>query len=133
MVTDAVPLGECGRALVVKPGPQGEAQLAAPVVSVLKQRAPHLEVEVLVHPTLGWTRILQLRKRRYDLLVNLSDEPRAAWLARLLGARWRVGPAVPQRGRFWRNSFTHLYPRARGRAQVDLDLDALRRIGVQPA
>ena len=132
MVSDAVPLRECGRALVVKPGPQGEAHLAAPVVSMLKARAPHMEVDALVYSTLGWGRILQLRKRRYDLLVNLSDEPRAAWLARLLGARWSVGPAVPQRGRFWRKSFTHLYPRARGRAPLDLDLDALRRIGVQP-
>ncbi len=48
MVSDAVPLRECGRALVVKPGPQGEAQLAAPVVALLKARAPHMEVDALV-------------------------------------------------------------------------------------
>ena len=132
MVSDAVPLGECARALVVKLGQEGDVRLAAPVVSVLKARAPHMEVDALVEATLGWARILQLRKRRYDLLVNLSDAPRGAWLARLLGARWRVGPVVAERGRFGRRSFTHLYPRARGRAPADLDLDALRRIGVQP-
>ena len=133
MVSDAVPLGECARALVVKLGQEGDVRLTAPVVSLLKARAPHMEIDALVYATLGWVRILRLRKRRYDLLVNLSDEPCSAWLARLLGARWRVGPAMPQRGRFWRKSFTHVYPRARGRAPVDLDLDALRRIGVQPA
>jgi heptosyltransferase-3 len=39
---------------------------------------------------------------------------------------------MPDRGGFWRKSFTHLYPIARRRHQVEVDLDALRRIGVQP-
>jgi heptosyltransferase-3 len=75
-----------------------------------------------------------LRARRYDLLVHLSEHPRGAWLARLLGARYRVAPAVPGRGALWRSSFTHLFatPRNGRRHQVELNLDALRRIGVQP-
>jgi heptosyltransferase-3 len=132
MVRDAVPLGECARALVVKRGQEGDARLAAPVVSVLKAHAPHMEIDVLHEGTLGLGRVLQLRKRGYDLMVNLSDEPRTAWLSRLLGARWRVGPAMPERGRFWKKSFTHLYPRVPRRPPLELDLDALRRIGVQP-
>jgi heptosyltransferase III len=41
---------------------------------------------------------------------------------------------MPGRGKFWRNSFTHLYPLVTGnrRHQVELNLDALRRIGLQP-
>jgi heptosyltransferase-3 len=41
---------------------------------------------------------------------------------------------MPRRGRFWAGSFTHLYPMVGGgrRHQVELNLDALRRIGVQP-
>jgi len=41
---------------------------------------------------------------------------------------------MPRRGRFWRKSFTHFYPLVGGgrRHQVELNLDALRRIGVQP-
>jgi heptosyltransferase-3 len=76
-----------------------------------------------------------LRARRYDLLVHLTEQPRGAWLARSLGARASVAPAVPGRGAFWVRSFTHLYPLAHNgrRHKVEAYLDALRRIGVQPA
>ena len=75
-----------------------------------------------------------LRARRYDLLVHLTEQPRGAWLARSLGARCSVAPVVPGRGNFWARSFTHLYPLARNgrRHKVEANLDALRRIGVQP-
>ena len=75
-----------------------------------------------------------LRARRYDLLVHLTEQPRGAWLARSLGARVRIAPVVPGRGAFWARSFTHLYPLARNgrRHKVEANLDALRRIGVQP-
>jgi heptosyltransferase-3 len=76
-----------------------------------------------------------LRARRYDLLVNLTEHPRGAWLARLLGPRWSVAPEQPHRGRLWRKSFTHLYrlPRGGRRHAVEVNLDALRRIGIYPA
>ncbi|MEW6688964.1 MAG: putative lipopolysaccharide heptosyltransferase III [Pseudomonadota bacterium] len=75
-----------------------------------------------------------LRARRYDLLVHLSEQPRGAWLARTLGARYSVAPAVAGRGAFWQGSFTHFYALARNghRHQVEANLDALRRIGLQP-
>ncbi|HLX80302.1 MAG TPA: putative lipopolysaccharide heptosyltransferase III [Burkholderiales bacterium] len=75
-----------------------------------------------------------LRARRYDLLVHLTEQPRGAWLARGLGARYSVAPVVPGRGRVWARSFTHLYPLARNgrRHKVETNLDALRRIGLQP-
>ena len=75
-----------------------------------------------------------LRARRYDLIVHLTEQPRGAWLARTLGARYRVAPIVAGRGAFWRGSFTHLYPRAGNgrRHRVEANLDALRRIGLQP-
>src|SRR3954469_16235644 len=77
----------------------------------------------------------KMRKRNYDLVVHLCEHPRGAWLARTLGARWSVAPVVPDRGRFWTNSFTHFFPLPKNgrRHQVELNLDALRRIGVQPA
>jgi heptosyltransferase-3 len=75
-----------------------------------------------------------LRARRYDLIVHLTEQPRGAWLARTLGARYSVAPVVPGRGAFWAGSFTHLYPLARNgrRHKVEANLDALRRIGLQP-
>jgi heptosyltransferase III len=76
-----------------------------------------------------------LRARRYDLLVTLTENPRGAWLARLLAPRWSVAPEQPHRGRLWRRSFTHLYrlPRGGRRHAVEVNLDALRRIGIYPA
>src|SRR4051812_2943790 len=74
-----------------------------------------------------------LRQKDYDLIVHLSEHPRGAWLSRMLGARFSVAPAVRHRGRFWRKSFTHLYPIAARRHEVEVNLDALRRIGLQPA
>ena len=82
------------------------------------------------------TRLLAaLRARGYDLIVHLTDQMRGAWLARALGARYRVAPVAPGRGAFWADSFTHLYPLAGNgrRHKVEANLDALRRIGVQPA
>lgn len=163
MVRDAVPVGECGRALVVKLRHHGDVLLAAPVLSVLKAHAPRMEIDALVydetapmlagHPALSqlhavgrkWRslgvfdqlslerRLLQqLKARRYDLLVHLTEHPRGAWLARWLGVRYSVAPVQTQRGRWWRTSFTHFYPQVRNRHQVEVHLDALRRIGVQP-
>jgi len=76
-----------------------------------------------------------LRERRYELLVHLCEQPRGAWLARGLGARHSVAPRIAARGSFWQKSFTHLYPLLNNgkRHQVELNLDALRRIGIQPA
>jgi len=82
-----------------------------------------------------WRLFSTLLARRYELIVHLCEHPRGAWLARTLGARWSVAPAVPGRSRFWERSFTHLYalPKNGRRHQVELNLDALRRIGLQPA
>src|SRR4051812_10444039 len=132
MVKDAVPLGECGRALVVKLRHHGDVLLAAPVLSVLKAHAPQLEVDALVyddtapmlegHPALSRLHVVgrrwraegvlsrirregallaDLKTRRYDLLVHLSEQPRGAWLARALRVRWAVAPINADRGWFW--------------------------------
>lgn len=81
-----------------------------------------------------WTLFSTLRARNYDLIVHLCEHSRGAWLARHLGARWSVAPAKPERSAVWEKSFTHLYPLPRNgrRHQVELNLDALRRIGLQP-
>ena len=160
MVKDAVPLGECGRALVVKLRHHGDVLLAAPVLSVLNARG--LEVDALVyddtapmlagHPALaelfvvgrkwrdaGLARLglerrlfASLRARAYGLIVHLTEHPRGAWLARTLGARYSVAPNAPDRGPFWRGSFTHYFPSIPLRHMVEVNLDALRRIGIQP-
>jgi heptosyltransferase-3 len=81
-----------------------------------------------------WSLLSRLRGRHYDLVVHLTEHPRGAWLARLAGARYSVAPKAGGRGGWWNRSFTHLYalPRAGCRHMVEINLDALRRIGVQP-
>jgi heptosyltransferase III len=81
-----------------------------------------------------WQLLRRLRGRRYDLIVALSDKPRIAWLARLTGARYAVTADRADRPPFWRRSFSHFYPVARGntRHTVETHLDALRRIGIWP-
>ncbi len=76
-----------------------------------------------------------LRARGYDLIVHLTEHPRGAWLTRLLRPRYAVARELPHAHWLWRSSFSHYYrlPRARPRHTVECNLDALRRLGLQPA
>ncbi len=166
MLKDAIDLNTVRRALVVKLRHHGDVLLTSPVFTVLKNRAPHLELDALVyaetapmlsgHPAIhaihtvdrGWKerglgyalaqewRLLRtLRARRYDLLVHLTENPRGAWLAVLLAVPYAVVRDYrPRRGRLWHAAFTHRYRiPARPRHTVEIHLDALRRLGIQPA
>jgi heptosyltransferase-3 len=75
-----------------------------------------------------------LKRRRYDLLVHLTEHPRGLTLARLLHPRFAVTRERERHARLWRRHFTHFYrlPRATPRHAVEANLDALRRIGVYP-
>lgn len=166
MLKDAIDLALIRRVLVVKLRHHGDVLLASPVFSVLKNHAPHLEIDALVyrdtaemlslHPavsqlhsidrkwksaglaaqlTAEWGLLSALRARRYDLIIHLTEHNRGAWLTRLLGARYGVAESLREKGWFWRNSFSHRFPipRANSRHRVELNLDALRRIGVYPS
>lgn len=79
-----------------------------------------------------WRLLQSLRARRYDLVIHLTEHKRGAWLTRLLKPRWSVAPK--QKSGFWRKSFTHFTPWANNphRHTVETNLDALRRLGMQP-
>ena len=166
MLKDAIDLSAVRRVLVIKLRHHGDVLLTSPVFSVLKNHAPHLEIDALVyqdtaemlslHPAISqlhgidrkwksagilaqakaeWQLLSTLRARHYDLIVHLTEHNRGAWLTRLLGARYGVAAKLPDKGRFWRNSFTHFnafVSRGNARHTVETHLDALRRIGVQP-
>lgn len=165
MLKDAIDLTLLRRVLVIKLRHHGDVLLASPVFSVLKNHAPHLEVDALVyqdtaqmlslHPAIAavhgidrnwkkqglleqtraeWQLLSRLRARDYDLVIHLTEHNRGAWLTRLLGVPHGVARKMPERGRFWRGSFSHFYPfpRANPRHTVELNLDALRRIGLYP-
>lgn len=82
-----------------------------------------------------WALLSRLRAREFDLLIHLTEHPRGLTLARLLRPRWAVTRERERGGRAWRRSFTHFYkvPARTERHVVEQNLDALRRIGVQPA
>jgi len=162
---DAIDLTRLRRALVIQLRHHGDVLLTSPVFTVLKNRAPALEIDALVyaetremldfHPAIAqvhvarrdwkdlgaltrfareWRLFRALRSRSYDLVVHLSEHPRGAWLARSLGARYAVAPDFARKPPLWKKSFTHLVPlppHAR-RHRVEINLDALRRIGIQP-
>lgn len=165
MLKDGVDLHSIRRVLVTKLRHHGDVLLASPVFSVLKNHAPHVEVDALVYAdtaamlagnpavsqifcidrdwkTLGlagqarreWELLQRLRQRKYELLIHLSEHPRGAWLARLLSPRHSVAARHPRVRDWWKNSFTHIYPLPMNgrRHVVETNLDALRRIGLQP-
>jgi len=74
----------------------------------------------------------QLRARQYQLVVHLTNHWRGAWLSQALRPRWSVAPE--RDSRFWRWCFSHLYklPQGTPRHTVELNLDALRRLGIYP-
>ncbi len=171
MLNDAINLDTIKRVLVIKLRHHGDVLLTSPVFQVLKNHAPHLEVDALVyhdtremlteHPAISevftidreWKHmgvitqasrelslLRALRKREYDLVLHLTEHPRGAWLTRLLRPQYAVAQRAQgiNEGRdssWWKSSFTHTYPtpRATFRHTVESNLDALRRLDVQPA
>jgi heptosyltransferase-3 len=87
----------------------------------------------------GERKLMQgLRARRYDLLLHLTEHPRGLTLSRALKPRFavtRARAASGDRAWLWQRYFTHFYklPRNTPRHTVETNLDALRRIGVQPS
>lgn len=81
-----------------------------------------------------WRLQRALRARRYDLLIHLTEHPRGLALAMLLNPRYAVTRERAAGERIWRSRYTHFYrlPKSTPRHAVEANLDALRRIGIQP-
>ena len=89
---------------------------------------------LLTQATAEWALWRTLKSRGYDLVVHLSDHRRGMWLAKTLAATFSVAPARPGDTR-WADAFSHLYSLPRQgnmRHTVEVNLDALRRLGVFP-
>jgi lipopolysaccharide heptosyltransferase II len=107
---------------------------AAPVV----QGNPHL-TEIIVAPKReGFGRLRddlalarELRRRKFDLAIDLHGGPRSAWLTWASGAPSRIGYAI--KGRSW--MYTHVVPRAADlapRHSVVNQWDLLEPLGIGP-
>lgn len=110
------------------------AYLVEPPAEAVVRGNPHLD-EVIVAPRpRGLARLgadlrlaRQLRRARYDLVIDLHGGPRSAWLARATGAPRRIGYAIP--GRTWMYTTAVARPKAlRRRHSVVNQWDLLEAI-----
>jgi len=64
------------------------------------------------------------RKRRYDIVINLTEGDRGAQIALFSKAKIRVG--YPNKNKIFKNAFTHHLPRLGLKHTIESNLDALR-------
>ena len=146
--------GAPGRVLVIKLRYLGDVLLSTPVLTALRTAFPEARLSMLVNsgteailtenPHLDEVLIVErsrsplrqfrfasaLRRRRFDLVVDLTDGDRAAILSRVTGAAVRVGF---NRGDRWRGRlYTHLVPVRRQEpiSMVRQHLMALETVGI---
>jgi lipopolysaccharide heptosyltransferase II len=136
----------------------GDVVLTTPLIGALRRRYPNAQLTyvveaaaapvirrnrnltdiVVVPRTSGLARVMddlalagRLRRRRFDIAIDLHGGPRAAWLAWSSGAPVRVGYRI--RGRSW--MYTHIVPRPRDEAPrptVANQWDLLAPLGLEP-
>ncbi|MBA2302735.1 MAG: glycosyltransferase family 9 protein [Acidobacteria bacterium] len=137
----------------------GDVVFTTPIPRALKRAYPGVKVSYLVEeaaaPVLATNRFIddlivvrrsrglrrmlddvllaaQLRRARYDIVLDLHGGPRSSWLAWASGARQRIGYAVP--GRSWMYTTTIARPRElRARHSVRNQWDLLEAITARHA
>jgi len=155
----AMPTPNDQHILVIKLKQPGDVLVSTPVIAALKEAWPGCRLTYLVprgaedmvsgHPKLDgllvmdrrgqtWgqtlTFIRDLRRQRFDLVLELSGGDRGAICAWLTGARARLGFQRPRQP-FWqrRGCFTRLLPRPPVKMHmVDQNLEAVRALGIEP-
>lgn len=139
------------RVLVIKPRAIGDVLLSTSVLPGLRRAFPSASIDFLVEafaaPVLegnpfidnvlsyntakdsSVSIISRVRGNNYNLVIDLFANPRTAVITRLSGARYRVG--FPFK---WRRYAYNIIvtPRSGDVHNVEFNLDALRRIGIEP-
>ena len=98
--------------------------------------SPHVDQLIVAARRRGWRRftddlqlVRQLRRRRFDVVIDFHGGPRSSWLAWASGAPRRIGYAV--RGRTWMYSERISRPRElRSRHSVENQWDLLRPLDI---
>lgn len=125
----------------------GDVIVTTPVIDVLRRQFPDARIEFLVEPAAApvldsypglderlifekskyWFWVRELRRRRYDWVLDFMNNPRTAQLSWFSRAPVRVGFVVP----FWSLVYTHRVPRPRGEVYaVQNKFALLRPMGV---
>lgn len=125
----------------------GDVIVTTPVIDVLRRQFPAARLEFLVEPAAAplldhypglderlvfekskfWFWLRELRRRRYDWVLDFMNNPRTAQLAWATGAPVRVGFVVP----FWSLVYTHRVARPTGDIYaVQNKFSLLHRLGI---
>lgn len=135
--------------LIIKPRAIGDVLLSIPVLNNLKQQFPKLHIDFLceqfasdvvagnpnVREVISFNKkkdsslsiIANVRRKKYDIVIDLFGNPRTALITRLSGAQHRIG--FPFRGRAY--AYNHLVsPRGGDVHNVDFNLDVLRHFDI---
>jgi lipopolysaccharide heptosyltransferase II len=115
------------------------AYLVEPPAASIVRGNPHIDELIEIPLTRGLARLAsdiaiarQLRRRRFDIALDLHGGPRSAWLVRASGAPMRIGYTI--KGRSW--MYTHVVQRAPDltpRHSVRNQWDLLQPLGIGPA
>lgn len=149
------------RILVIKLRHLGDVLLSAPVFHVLKKKFPAACIDAYIyreslpmlegHPAINdflltdpsskggslkqeLKLLWEIRKRKYDLVINLTEGDRGALAALFSGAPHRIGFDPGSKGLWGKKKiFTHLVKNCKQpRHAVERNLDALRCFGLFP-
>lgn len=139
--------------LVIKLRYIGDVLLATPVLRALRERFPSAHLTTAVNrgteDVLKWNDdvtdimtidrrrlgaelalLLEIRRRRFDCVIDLTDADRSAILTRASGAPVRIGFNAELR---WRGAlYTAVVDAPPGLHRVERDLQALRPLGLEP-
>ncbi len=136
--------------LVIKPAAIGDVLLATPVVENLRNNFPGAEINFLTqkfckealtgNPFIsriltydlrydgGWFIIKNIRKQKYDLIIDLFGNPRTALITFLSGAKYKVGYKFRQRAYAYN---IKLDSRGGEVHNMEFNLDSLRALGLE--
>lgn len=135
--------------LVIKLRAIGDVLLSTPVVENLAREFPHLSIDFLcetfasdvvrgnphINAVLAFDKkkdasldlIRKVRKRKYDIVIDLFGNPRTALVTWLSGAKHRIG--FPFRGRAY--AYNHrVTPRGGEVHNIEFNLDVLRAFSI---
>lgn len=156
LASDYLDLSTVHRILVIKLRHLGDLLLATPVFTVLKEKIPYAEIDAYVYkeayPILEGNKtisnfiiydrekkalkddfkaLLKVRRRKYDLIINLTEGDRGTITTFISGAKTKVG--LYPHG-FQRNFYDICVKHTNNhRHMVERNLDALRCLGIFPS
>ncbi len=136
--------------LVIKPAAIGDVLLCTPVIENLRHNFPDAQIIFLTqkyckealtgNPFLnriltydisldsGWCLIKNIRKQKYDLIIDLFGNPRTAIITLLSGAKYKVGYKFNWRALAYNIKVT---PRSSKVHNIEFNLDSLRALGLE--